>query len=288
MLKRDDPVLLLGMHRSGTTLLAKMLAELGMHLGRNLEMHHESIFILDANDWLLQRAHGAWDDPSPLRYVLERDETSSALAEEMKRRIDSLAFLRRYVGPGRLRAFMSSEPLLWGWKDPRTTATWPLWLSVFPRARAITVHRNGIDVAASLWRRAAKELTQDARARYLLDPHLNRFASPRCLELERAFQLWEDYLDLHHWNRERFELSELVLCYEDLLENPAEALQQVVEFLGLKSDPERIAKAAALAERGPRFRFLEDSQLRSFYETRRGSGWLQRLGYGDLGHDDRS
>ncbi len=288
MLKRDDPVLLLGMHRSGTTLLAKMLAELGMHLGRNLEMHHESIFILDANDWLLQRAHGAWDDPRPLRYVLEREETASALAQELKRRVEGLAFLRRYVGPARLRAFMSSEPLLWGWKDPRTTATWPLWLSVFPRARAITVHRNGIDVAASLWRRARKELTQDENARYLLDLHLNRFASPRCLELSRAFELWEDYLDLHHDNRERFELPELVLCYEDLLENPVVALQKVVEFLGLESGPERIAKAAALAERGPRFRFLEDATLREFYQSRCGSGWLQRLGYGDLSRDGHS
>ncbi len=288
MLKRDDPVLLLGMHRSGTTLLAKMLAELGMHLGRNLEMHHESIFILDANDWLLQRAHGAWDDPRPLRYVLEREETIAVLARELERRVKSLAFLRRYVGPGRVRAFMSNEPLLWGWKDPRTTATWPLWLSVFPRAKAITVHRNGIDVAASLWRRARKELTSKESERYLLDPHLNRFGSPRCLELSRAFALWEDYLDLHHWNCQRFELPELVLCYEDLLEKPADALARVVDFLGLKTGPEGIAKAAALAERGPRFRFLEDSELREFYESRRGDGWLLKLGYGELNSDERS
>ena len=108
-------------------------------------------------------------------------------------RVDSISFLRRYVGGKRLRAFAGNGPLLWGWKDPRTTATWPLWKEVFPRARAITVHRNGVDVAASLWRRARNELTGKDRRRFLTDPHLNRFASPRCLHLIRAFQLWEGY-----------------------------------------------------------------------------------------------
>jgi hypothetical protein len=288
MLKRDDPVLLLGMHRSGTTLLAKMLAELGMHLGRNLEMHHESVFILDSNDWLLQRAHGAWDNPLPIRYLLECDDTLPPLVQELTRRVEGLAFLRRYVGPGHLRAFLSNEPVLWGWKDPRTTATWPLWLSVFPRARAITVHRNGIDVAASLWRRASKELTQEERAKYLADPHLNRFSSPRCLELTRAFELWEDYLDLHQWNRKRFPIEELVLCYEDLLQDPTSALRKVVEFLDLTADPARVGRAAALAKRGPRFRFLEDPLLRELYERKKAEGWMQRLSYGDLESRARS
>jgi len=154
MLRRDDPVLLLGMHRSGTTLLAQMLAEMGMHLGRNLEEHHESVFVLDANDWVLARAHGAWDNPLPLRWLMENAGSTEPLVEHLRSRVDGISFLRRFIGPSRLRAFAGDGPLLWGWKDPRTTATWPLWQEVFPRARAVTVHRNGVGFTRSLLRQS--------------------------------------------------------------------------------------------------------------------------------------
>ncbi len=285
MLQRDDPVLLLGMHRSGTTLLAAMLREMGMHLGRNLEEHHESVFILDANDWLLARAHGAWDHPLPLLWLMEDPRCRMPLVDHLRTRVNGLSFVRRFIGPGRLRAFASDAPLLWGWKDPRTTATWPLWQEVFPRARAITVHRNGVDVAASLWRRARLELTGDDRARYLADPHLNRFSSVRCLELSRAFALWEEYLDLHRRNRELHPIEELVLSYEDLLESPREKLREIARFLELTGAEEGIERAQALVKPQGRHRFLGDKDLRAFYHQVKRRPWMVELGYDTLDAD---
>ncbi len=278
MLQRNDPVLLLGMHRSGTTLLAQMLGEMGMHLGRNLEEHYESVFIIDANDWLLARAHGSWDQPTPMRWLLEEPDCRRTMVESLRSRVDSISFLRRYVGGKRLRAFAGNGPLLWGWKDPRTTATWPLWKEVFPRARAITVHRNGVDVAASLWRRARNELTGKDRRRFLTDPHLNRFASPRCLHLIRAFQLWEGYLDLHAWNRRENEIDEFVLNYEDLLASPREKLEEIAAFLGIEA-AEGIDRAAALVKPQGRYRFLADGELLDFYRQVRERPWMRQLGY---------
>ncbi len=279
MITRSDPVLLLGMHRSGTTLLAQMLSRMGMQLGRNLEQHHESVFFLDANDWMLARAHGGWDQPLPLRALLEHGPSRDTLVAELRRRVESVAFLRRYVGPRNLRRFSTDAPLLWGWKDPRTTATWPLWQEIFPHARAITVHRNGVDVAASLWRRARKELEGPDRVRYLNDPHLQTFLSPRCLELQAAFELWEEYLELHAWCRERHEIPELEMRYEDLLEDPVTKLREIARFLGLSEEGAGIEDAAALVDKGPRLRFLEDEVLRELYRETKDRAWMQRLGY---------
>jgi hypothetical protein len=193
--------------------------------------------------------------------------------------VQGVSYLRRHVGPRLVPRFAKEPALLWGWKDPRTTATWPLWLEIFPRARAITVHRNGVDVAASLWRRARKELEGDKRERYLRDPHLQRFLSPRCLVLERAFELWEDYLDLHAWNRGTHELRELEMRYEDLLEDPRTKLREVARFLGLPEEGPAIEEAAALVDKGPRLRFLEDEVLGTLYRETRDRPWMKRLGY---------
>jgi len=287
MLRRDDPILLLGMHRSGTTLLAQMLAKMGMHLGRNLEEHHESVFILDANDWVLARAHGAWDNPMPLGWLMEEPRASETLVKHLKSRVDGMSFLRRFIGPSRLRAFAGDGPLLWGWKDPRTTATWPLWQAVFPRARAITVHRNGVDVAASLWRRARAELTGDQKEKFLGEAHLNRFASPRCLKLSRAYGLWEDYLQLHEQNHRQHEIPELVLSYEDLLAQPREHLQKVARFLEIQDAGEGLERAAGLVDPKPRYRFLDDPELKRLYEEVRQRPWMRKLGYDRL-EEERS
>lgn len=279
MTTRSDPVILLGMHRSGTTLLAQMLAQMGMHLGRNLESHDESVFFLDANDWVLERAHGGWDQPLPILGLLEHEASRQTLVAELRRRVNGISYLRRYVGPRLMRRFNSDAPLLWGWKDPRTTSTWPLWLEVFPRARAITVHRNGVDVAASLWRRAKQEMEGENRVRYLSDPHIQRFLSPRCLRLERAFQLWEEYLDLHAWCRERHELPELVMRYEDLLQDPMSKLREIARFLDLPEEGPGIENAAALVDKGPRLRFLEDEILGQLYRDTKERPWMKQLGY---------
>ena len=48
----------------------------------------------------------------------------------------------------------SGQPINWGWKDPRTTITFPIWLQVFPKAKILHILRNGVDVAISIYRRS--------------------------------------------------------------------------------------------------------------------------------------
>src|SRR5262249_52820288 len=112
-------VVVLGMHRSGTSCLTRMLQQAGMFLGSdlmdvlacsNLEGHAEANEAVRINDRILERGGGAWDRvPATL---CGDDDTASRMR----------AFLLTFDG----------HPVA-GWKDPRTTLTWPLWKPHLPR-----------------------------------------------------------------------------------------------------------------------------------------------------------
>src|SRR5205085_11588726 len=68
------PVILLGTHRSGTSLIARLLDELGLFQGAELQEDHESVYFLEVNDLLLKRVGASWDNPAPVRDFLENPE----------------------------------------------------------------------------------------------------------------------------------------------------------------------------------------------------------------------
>jgi hypothetical protein len=44
-----QPVIILGMHRSGTSMVSELLDQLGLFVGRELQDDHESTYFLDLN-----------------------------------------------------------------------------------------------------------------------------------------------------------------------------------------------------------------------------------------------
>ena len=65
-----DPVLVVGMHRSGTSLLARLLAEMGLCLGPDLTPLYESRFFRRLNQEILGRAGASWTRPRRARRFL--------------------------------------------------------------------------------------------------------------------------------------------------------------------------------------------------------------------------
>jgi hypothetical protein len=261
---RTDPVVLLGMHRSGTTMLARMLDRLGVFLGHRLESNHEAIAVLELNDDVLARAHAAWDRPLGMLDLLNHGPSVQAVVDSMRATLDSFGFRRSYLGATRLGRGLGPGP--WGFKDPRTTVTWPLWLEIAPDARLVMVRRHGVDVAASLWRRAREQLDEDA-GRFAGDAHMARFASVRCLELERAFELWAETEEAFETLRTRHpDVAVCELVYEDLLTEPRTALESVCEFLGLDPSPDDLEAAAGTADPSRAFAHRDDPALRDFAE----------------------
>lgn len=261
---RTDPVILLGMHRSGTTMLARMLTELGIFMGHRLEKNHEPVAVLDLNDQILARAHATWDRPGGMTDLVEHEPSIAAVVEFMREELRSLHFRRSYLGATRITRGLGPGP--WGFKDPRTTVTWPLWHRLMPHAKFILVRRHGVDVAASLWRRARKELDGEPE-RFAADAHLARFASMRCLELSRAFDLWVETEEVFEALCERTPDAEVLeLVYEDFLAEPESGLYDIVEYLGLEVDEETMQDAASRVDASRALAHRDDPQLEDLAE----------------------
>jgi hypothetical protein len=53
------PIIIISMHRPGTTMIDRMLEDLGLFVGKRREENHEALFFKRNNDWLLKKSGGA-------------------------------------------------------------------------------------------------------------------------------------------------------------------------------------------------------------------------------------
>ena len=276
----------IGMHRSGTTMVTQALERLGVFMGANLLHNAENELVVRLNDWLLWQASAAWDRPEPFR-ELQRNEPVRALS------VDYLRFMlgspRSAPMVGRERALKGGTVLKldgrWGLKDPRMTYTLPLWLELWPDARVVSVTRHGVDVAASLHVRAERKVTEYSkryerlRRGYLLKPKHTRMAklvpTVRCTTLEGAFGLWDEYDT--ELERRHQELGDRVLHlrYEDFLDDPSSHVRRLADFCGLPMD----RSAAQEIDAGRKFAFAARPELRAFAERADVAAALERHGY---------
>ena len=184
-------VCLLGMHRSGTSLVTRLVNAMGVDLGpaehlmkateenpRGFWEHH---VMRDLNDEILSRFGGTWHEPP----VLRAGWASDARLADVRRRARAV-----------VRDEFSGRPA-WGWKDPRTCLTLPFWQQLLPPMRYVICLRNPLDVARSLEKR-------------------DRFP------VEKSHALWLRYVrsSLEHTTG----LPRLFTFYDDLVtDGPAEA-----------------------------------------------------------------
>lgn len=141
-------VLVLGMHRSGTSALTRCLNLLGMDLGSHLlspekgnaKGFWEHADVVRINDALLQSFGMYWHSLDPLPQNWLQSEASEKAREEIRELIR-----RDFAGVS-----------LWGLKDPRMCRLAPLWLGVLREmgitVAAVFVVRSPLEVAASLER----------------------------------------------------------------------------------------------------------------------------------------
>ena len=276
------PVILLGMHRSGTSMVSELLDELGLFVGKRLQDDHESEYFLDLNEQLFARVGGAWDRPAAVLDFLTCDDavrmTADALAADLSGR-------RVWPYFGRRTSLVDVDQP-WGWKDPRTVITLPLWLRLFPDAKLVYLARHGVDVASSLMvreRRLLKlrgERFEKRMARRSLRSHLDRAGykgSPRCLSLRGGFELWTEYVaaaETHLAGREVHRVR-----YEDLLADPAAHVPPLAAYCGLTPSAEAVASAVAKFDASRSRAFLNDPATAAFYESVRGDAWMVHYGY---------
>ena len=210
------PLIVLGMHRSGTSLVARLLSDLGLHMGRRLDIHHEAVAFKNVNRSLLARVGAHWANPGPFLTALG----DSDFLEECRRyAIAALAESVESYG-------MSEISMGWGFKDPRNTLTLPIWRSCFPEAKMLYIYRNGLDVSLSVHRREMRRWVNRSSEKRMFPP-----------TIAAAYRLWALYVEAvqiekkgDHW---------LSMRYERLLDSPAEEVARLAGFVGAEPEPQQ-------------------------------------------------
>ena len=86
-LESSQPVIVIGMHRSGTTLLVRLLMEMGIYMGRKLLKNAESLYFQRLNREMFSSAGARWSVVDPLLRAMENSEFTSEQTENLKRRL---------------------------------------------------------------------------------------------------------------------------------------------------------------------------------------------------------
>jgi hypothetical protein len=194
---RPRSIVVLGMHRSGTSVLTRVINLLGVPLCRaddvysapdNPTGHWESRSLVAFNERLLGAFGGTPAAPPLMAEGWERHPAAVALQAE-----------------GRA-VFGHAHPTpTWVWKDPRTCLTLPFWRSVWPDAPiAVFVHRAPLEVAQSLLRR-------------------DGFGKAHCVAL------WERYI--RSALRGAHGLPWVTVRFDDLMADPAAAVLELRDHL---------------------------------------------------------
>jgi GT2 family glycosyltransferase len=195
-------LIVLGMHRSGTSAFTGILDLLGVNLGTkmletqrdNPKGFFENKYVVLANDCILESFNSAWDDPIPLPQNWPARFENSQLLE------DARAFLRTDIPDNQLSAL----------KDPRLCRLLPFWLPLL-KAENITprialVIRNPLEIADSLQRR-------------------NGFS------LEKSLVLWMQYM--LEAERNSRHLPRDFVRFEAILHDPQQSIERLFHNVGL-------------------------------------------------------
>ncbi|OMH40826.1 sulfotransferase family protein [Desulfurobacterium indicum] len=281
------PIIIVGMHRSGTSLLSRVLQKCGIFMGASRDPNNESFFFLELNDWLLAQTNATWDNPYNFRFI--DDTFKETLIKAVKISISSFRILK-FLGIRRFLKYrkLDNLPFLWGWKDPRNSITLNIWSEIFPQAKIIHIYRNPVDVAESLRKRVLKN-KNNFRWNYkhtiksmFAKGKLNFVDSVRLQFLEEGFKLWEEYLSSIYDFEKRSDKRILHLKYEEFLENPDSTIETILNYFNISVDKDRVKEAVALINTSRSYAFLSNKHLVKFYENIKEKPLVRKLGYHNL------
>ncbi|MFT4517926.1 MAG: GT2 family glycosyltransferase [Halioglobus sp.] len=210
-------LIVLGMHRSGTSAFTGILDILGVNLGSkmletqadNPKGFFENKFVVLANDCILDTLQMSWDDTFPLPSNWTETFNDTQLVKDIQ------TFLREDMVEGQLCAL----------KDPRLSRLLPLWLPLFA-AEDVSPHialviRHPLEIAQSLHSR-------------------NGFST------EKSLLLWMQHmLDAERNTRH---LPRGFVKFESLLQAPEETVEKVFLSTGLQLLPSSDKSSDELAQ----------------------------------------
>ncbi|MBI3654697.1 MAG: sulfotransferase [Acidobacteria bacterium] len=217
-----------GMHRSGTSMITRLLNLCGLYLGPqeeisatgfdNAEGFWENSHFVELNEALLGQLGGSWDWPPTMP---EGWELGAGLS---RFRHDAGALVKQ---------FNCYE--LWGWKDPRNSLLFPFWRRVIPDLKILICLRNPLEVAQSLQQRGHSSL-------------------------DFGLQLWLTYMQRLLADTQPSE--RVVTHYHGYFYNPQAELQRVLNRLQIATSEEVIAQACSTISEPLRHSWVTTQELR--------------------------
>ncbi len=188
-------ILVLGMHRSGTSAITRVLSLLGADLptellepvpGVNDTGFWESAKLVDIHDRMLAAAGSAWDDPREFPAAFFETAAGKSFSDEI------LGVLEEDF----------SDSSLFVIKDPRICRFVPFWMSLLENFGAeplpLLLNRNPLEVAASLARRDDFDTSKSLILwlRHVLDMEKATRGMPRAfMDYEALLQDWSTVVD---------------------------------------------------------------------------------------------
>lgn len=207
-------VIVLGMHRSGTSMIAGILYYLGVYMGEQLMIedpitgptleqphgYYEDREFMGINTHLLTNARGGWEN------VPDRDQLLT-ICKSNNPNLDSLIKKR------------NEDHSVWGFKDPRVSLTLLAYIHRLKSLKVVLVTRNREDVIKSLLRRE------------------------KWLNPNRANKLYDDYYH-HIWsNLKDFNVDYLTISFKGMTKNSRFHIERIVGYLGLEPTLEQYQRA---------------------------------------------
>ncbi|WP_250657395.1 glycosyltransferase [Alkalimarinus coralli] len=201
---KKQAVLVLGMHRSGTSAFSRAVKTLGYSVGNNLmpasednqKGYWEDMGIVTLNEALLSKCHAAWDRPGVLR-------GSALISAQIAGHKDEIRALISKSFPKKNRIAI---------KDPRISLLSPIWRECLKDA--------GFSTKTILCLRHPQAVANSLNTR----DHFSDL---------KSYHLW------YHYNLALLEQAVddvLVVSYENLLKNPESELKRIGAFLALDPD----------------------------------------------------
>ncbi len=230
-------IIVLGMHRSGTSMVARLLNMMGAYFApnevamqastANPKGHWEREDIRILNDDILQSLGMSWDNISEFDSSLLTDKICKQFAPRVQKIIFNLD---------------SHRP--WMIKDPRLCLLLPVWTQALEVPVCIYVYRNPIQVAQSLKKREKSWASINGAA--LNSIHLTS-GSEANFPIVLGMALWEKYTLQALENSK--DIPKVLVSYNNLINKPVETIKALykklltydIQGLRLPSDKEILA-----------------------------------------------
>ena len=249
-MNKTGPIIITGMHRSGTSLLSKILMKKGVFMGSKLDSNSESIFFQRINKWILSCIGSSWDNPRTLKDLEAED--INVISNRLNKVLNSRFSKSLFLGKKDLlyNKSLNEMDIVWGWKDPVNTFTLFIWKQIFPNSKIININRHPLDVSASLINRESNLKSKDKESLFpeflsslLPVLSINKgdvLSSFNIKNINDGLTLYKKYIDEMKSNNELYNV--LDIKYEDLIMDSNKVLKEIFDYLNINISDDQCRK----------------------------------------------